>query len=53
MKIVIIGGSGLIGTKVAERLRKRGHEVVQSFRLLVLTLSPAKVSTARSLAQRS
>jgi len=30
MKIVIIGGSGLIGTKVADRLRKRGHEVVQS-----------------------
>ncbi|MBW9054532.1 SDR family oxidoreductase [Rhizobium mesosinicum] len=30
MKIVIIGGSGLIGTKVAERLRKQGHEVLQS-----------------------
>jgi len=30
MKIVIIGGSGLIGTKVAERLRKGGHEVLQS-----------------------
>ena len=30
MKIVIIGGTGLVGTKVAERLRKQGHDVVQS-----------------------
>jgi len=30
MKIVIIGGTGLIGTKVAERLRTQGHDVVQS-----------------------
>ena len=28
MKIVIIGGSGLIGSKTAERLRQKGHEVV-------------------------
>jgi uncharacterized protein YbjT (DUF2867 family) len=28
MKIVIIGGSGLIGTKVAHMLRAQGHEVV-------------------------
>ncbi|MGE6781639.1 SDR family oxidoreductase [Ensifer adhaerens] len=28
MKIVIIGGTGLIGTKTVERLRKQGHEVV-------------------------
>ena len=28
MKIVVIGGSGLIGTKLANRLRQRGHEVV-------------------------
>ena len=28
MKIVVIGGTGLIGGKVVERLRKRGHEVV-------------------------
>ena len=27
MKIVIIGGSGLIGTKLASKLRQRGHEV--------------------------
>ncbi len=28
MKIVIIGGSGLIGTKLASRLRQNGHEVL-------------------------
>lgn len=28
MKIVVIGGSGLIGTNVANRLRRSGHEVV-------------------------
>ncbi|AHX13392.1 NmrA family transcriptional regulator [Dyella jiangningensis] len=28
MKIVVIGGTGLIGSKVVSRLRARGHEVV-------------------------
>ena len=28
MKIVVIGGSGLIGSKLVDRLRKGGHEVV-------------------------
>lgn len=28
MKIVIIGGTGLIGSKTAERLRNRGHDVL-------------------------
>src|ERR671919_42277 len=28
MKIVVIGGSGLIGTKLVYRLREKGHEVV-------------------------
>jgi uncharacterized protein YbjT (DUF2867 family) len=28
MKIVVIGGTGLIGTKVVNRLRQKGHEVV-------------------------
>lgn len=28
MKIVVIGGSGLIGSKLVGRLRQRGHEVV-------------------------
>lgn len=30
MKIVIIGGSGLIGTKLGMRLRERGHETVSA-----------------------
>jgi uncharacterized protein YbjT (DUF2867 family) len=28
VKIVVIGGSGLIGTKLVSRLRQKGHEVV-------------------------
>ena len=28
MKIVVIGGSGLIGTKLVKRLRERGHDVL-------------------------
>jgi uncharacterized protein YbjT (DUF2867 family) len=28
MKIVVIGGSGLIGTNLVDRLRRKGHEVV-------------------------
>ncbi len=28
MKIVVIGGSGLIGTKLVNRLRQRDHELV-------------------------
>ena len=28
MKIVVIGGSGLIGSKVVTKLRERGHEVI-------------------------
>jgi uncharacterized protein YbjT (DUF2867 family) len=28
MKIVVIGGSGLIGSKLVSKLRDRGHEAV-------------------------
>ena len=28
MKIVVIGGTGLIGSKVVEKLRAKGHEVI-------------------------
>jgi uncharacterized protein YbjT (DUF2867 family) len=28
MKVVVIGGSGLIGSKTVERLRKKGHDVL-------------------------
>jgi uncharacterized protein YbjT (DUF2867 family) len=30
MKIVVIGGTGLIGTKLASKLRDKGHDVVQA-----------------------
>jgi uncharacterized protein YbjT (DUF2867 family) len=33
MKIVVIGGSGLIGTKLVKRLRQNGHEVVAASRV--------------------
>src|SRR4051794_35803740 len=32
MKIVVIGGNGLIGTKVVGLLRERGHEVIAASR---------------------
>ena len=28
MKIVVIGGTGLIGSKLVTRLRERGHETL-------------------------
>ena len=28
MKIVVIGGTGLIGSKVVQKLKDKGHEVV-------------------------
>ena len=28
MKIVVIGGSGFIGSKLVKKLRERGHEAV-------------------------
>lgn len=28
MKIVVLGGSGLIGTKLAGKVRKSGHDVL-------------------------
>src|SRR5467141_1445587 len=32
MKIIVIGGTGLIGTKVVKNLRDKGHEVVAASR---------------------
>jgi uncharacterized protein YbjT (DUF2867 family) len=32
MKIVVIGGNGLIGTKLVKNLRQNGHEVVAASR---------------------
>ncbi len=48
MKIVVIGGSGLIGKKLVNKLRQHGHEVVAA--------SPHRVSTpslARDWRKRS
>ncbi len=28
MKVVVIGGTGLIGSKVVEKLRQKGHEAI-------------------------
>jgi nucleoside-diphosphate-sugar epimerase len=42
MKVVIVGGTGLIGSKLAPLLRSRGHEVLQA--------SPSKGVNAAPLA---
>jgi len=47
MKIVVIGGTGLIGTKLARNLRERGHEVLAaSPRTGVDTLTRAGLAEA-------
>lgn len=35
MKIVVIGGSGLIGTKLVKNLRELGHEAVAASPALI------------------
>jgi uncharacterized protein YbjT (DUF2867 family) len=42
MKIVVIGGSGLIGKKLVNNLRRHGHEVVAASPSSVSTPSPAR-----------
>jgi uncharacterized protein YbjT (DUF2867 family) len=52
MKIVVIGGSGLIGKKLVTRLREKGHEVVAASRSSgVDTLTGAGLREALSGAQ--
>jgi uncharacterized protein YbjT (DUF2867 family) len=52
MKIVVIGGSGLIGKKLVARLRERGHEVVAASPSSgVNTLTGEGLSNALSSAQ--
>ena len=46
MKIVVIGGAGLIGTKLVHNLRKQGHEVVPASRS-----SGVNTLTGRGLAE--
>ena len=43
MKIVVIGGTGLIGSKLVNKLREHGHQAVAGCHLIpVSILSPAK-----------
>jgi uncharacterized protein YbjT (DUF2867 family) len=48
MKIVVIGGTGLIGSKLVPKLAEHGHEMVAAAPDTgVNTLSPAKDSPTR------
>ena len=53
MKIVVIGGTGLIGSKVVARLTEHGHEAVPASPGSASTRSPARGSPRRSTARRS
>ena len=44
MKIVVIGGTGLIGSKTIPILREGGHEVLAASPIRVSTASPARAS---------
>ena len=52
MKIVVIGGTGLIGSKVVAALREQGHEAVAaSPRLGVNTITEVEASHAMMISQ--
>ena len=53
MKIVVIGGTGLIGSKVVAKLTEHGHEAVPASPDWASTRSPAKGSPRRSTARPS
>ena len=42
MKIVVIGGTGLIGSKLVNKLREHGHEAVRHHPIRASTLSRAR-----------
>jgi nucleoside-diphosphate-sugar epimerase len=44
MKIVVIGGAGVVGTKVVQTLRDRGHDAVPASPVRVSTRLPGKAS---------
>jgi len=44
MKIVVIGGTGLIGSKTVPILRQDGHEVVAASPIPASTPSPVRAS---------
>ena len=43
MRVLVVGASGAVGTRIVPQLRERGHEVIGSSR------SAAKAETLRSL----
>ena len=53
MKLVIIGGTGLIGSKLVTRLREHGHEVVPASPDTASTPAPARAWLRPSRARRS
>ncbi len=53
MKIVVIGGRGLIGSKVASKLSAQGHDVFPPRVDQVSIRSPVKVSPTPSPARMS
>jgi uncharacterized protein YbjT (DUF2867 family) len=53
MKIVVIGGRGLIGSKVAIKLSAHGHDVITASRRSGVDSSPVKVSPTPSPARMS
>jgi len=52
MKIVVIGGSGLIGTKVVKKLTDQGYEALAASPKSGVDARPAKVWPRRWLARR-
>ena len=53
MKIVVIGGTGLIGSKTVTILRQRGHQVVAASPRAESIRSPERGSTTPWQARRS
>lgn len=52
MNIVVIGGTGLIGSRVLRHLTELGHQVVAASPSTGSTRSPVSVWTAHSTARR-
>jgi uncharacterized protein YbjT (DUF2867 family) len=44
MKIVVIGGTGISGSKVVEKLKEKGHETIAAAPNTASTPSPARGS---------
>ena len=52
MKIVVIGGNGLIGTKLVKNLRQLGHDVVAASRSSGVNTLTGKGLSVPSAAKR-